>query len=198
MPTSLVSTGVQFPDSTIQTTAATASSPPGLVLISSVSPAAASTLSALNVFSSTYDNYFIIGMGLTPASGSATISMRYAVGGSVVTTPYFFTGGSNAPQAGMNSDTKYDLTPQSGSQIYNSASFRINIYNVNSTVTKKQMDGMALYFNSGGNNNASFMFAGTFGIFNPISVPSGVQFFFDGGQNFREQGSLKIYGYKNS
>lgn len=72
MPTSLVSTGVQFPDSTIQTTAASAS---GLTLLQTVTGTSASTID-ITGFSNTYKNYRILGINIRNASGSFSTDLR--------------------------------------------------------------------------------------------------------------------------
>lgn len=72
MPTSLVSTGVQFPDSTVQTTAASAS---GLTLLQTVTGTSASTID-ITGFSNTYKNYRILGINIRNASGSFSTDLR--------------------------------------------------------------------------------------------------------------------------
>jgi hypothetical protein len=52
------------------------------VFITSLTPTAAATLDLLNVFSATYDNYMIVGEGLTIGTTAQTITMRLATGGS--------------------------------------------------------------------------------------------------------------------
>lgn len=82
MATSLVSTGVQFPDNSIQTTAAGAS---GVVLLSTATATAASTLLINSGFTSTYDTYDLVIYG-TASNNAAAIRLRYELGGSVIST----------------------------------------------------------------------------------------------------------------
>lgn len=81
MPTSLVSTGVQFPDNSIQTTAATAG---GLNLVTTVTGTAASSILVNSGFTTTYDYYDLIFAGT--ASASDSLYMRYVLNGSIITT----------------------------------------------------------------------------------------------------------------
>lgn len=78
MATSLVSTGVQFPDNSIQTTAAGAS---GLVLVASVTATTnSSTMAIESGFTSTYANYMLV-VSVSCQEAQGTITMEVAMGG---------------------------------------------------------------------------------------------------------------------
>ena len=196
MAVSLVSTGIQFPDSTIQTTAATAGAAPGMVLISSTNATASSTISALSAFSSTYDNYLIIGDGLSPAS-NAILQMRVAVAGSVVTSSYKWTV-SNATS--MDSDSWWNVfytTLLSSST--NGCSFAMYLYDVNSTTRYKTMNSVALGYRSSSSTWQGSTIYGVFDNSGSTAALTGIQLgFFSTGVNFLAQGNVKIYGFKNS
>ncbi len=81
MAVSLVSTGVQFPDSTIQTTAATAG---GVNLLTTVTGTAASNMVIDSVFTSTYDYYDVVITGTV--STSATLCLRFYLGGVITSS----------------------------------------------------------------------------------------------------------------
>jgi hypothetical protein len=111
MPTSLVSTGVQFPDSSIQTTAATALPSPGTsgnvltsngsawtsaaapantVLLSTVTASNSATVDVETTFNSTYDRYMLVisKLQLSSSSGAPYLTARLKIGGSYQTSGY--------------------------------------------------------------------------------------------------------------
>jgi hypothetical protein len=200
MAVSLVSTGVQFPDNSIQTTAATAGAAPGMTLISTISGASATTLQNLNAFSATYDNYLILANNITAASSNPVLQARIAIAGTVDSSGNY--GGvlsTNVPgQGGQNSANQWDITSPTSNDSSRSISFRVFIWNVNSTTSVKRMDGQAYYQDSGANTRQQIASGGTFGVFSPVSALTGIQFFFQNGESFRAQGFIRIYGFKNS
>lgn len=87
MAVSLVSTGVQFPDSSIQTTAASAGTS---TLISTTSMAGASTLN-LTGFTTSYRQYVLAITGLYATSRTFNLSMRLYNNGSLITSSAYNT-----------------------------------------------------------------------------------------------------------
>jgi hypothetical protein len=87
MATSLVSTGVQFPDSSIQTTAAGAGG--AWVFLSTVTATGASTADIESTFDSTYDTYCIIANDVSLSTGSI-LNARLKIGGTYETSNYAF------------------------------------------------------------------------------------------------------------
>lgn len=156
MATSLVSTGVQFPDSTIQTTAAGAG---GLTLISStsISPGS-SAANFLSSFSSTYDDYIVYIDDYKPSANS-NLYLQFATGGSADTgSNYgFVVLGANSTFGGtpgyiaQNSDTQinmnYGVTVGTAG-----TSFSLLFQNVNST-NYKSVSVQALVFQTYATSN---------------------------------------------
>jgi hypothetical protein len=201
MAVSLVSTGVQFPDSTIQTTAATASSPPGLVLVSAVTPTVSSTIAF--TFSSSYDNYFLVLDNIVSATGSPSLAVQVAVGGTLQTTGYW-TGGNFAqvdPGTANYSANRgaWNLTTSPVDSV-NANRNMFGIYwfqNVNATGTSvKNMFGQSVVYYSGP-TGANFYGSLNGGAYENSSALSGMTLYWSGGQNFAARGTAKLYGYKN-
>lgn len=170
----------------------------GLVLISSTDATAAATLSSLSGFSSTYDNYMIILQGISPASGNPKLQMRLAVGGTADSaSSYTQASGTNSVGGGSQSAaTSIQIV---ATDMSNTASQSVNlilhIQDVNTTARTKSIQSWASYY---GSVDSAYQAIAAVGRYTPASIVSGIQFFFNGSQNFRAQGSLKIYGYKNS
>lgn len=90
MPTSLVSTGVQFPDSTIQTTAASASS---FTFLNTTTVAANTQIVDITTpFTSSYKHFLIVGTNIirTGPTSNSTVNLQIYRGGSLVTSDYAF------------------------------------------------------------------------------------------------------------
>lgn len=96
MAVALVSTGVQFPDSTIQTTAASSG---GMTLISTLSPSGVNTINATSLTSS---KQFIIVINLTLA-GTDTVTLELSVdNGSTWGDLFNTTNNSSTPKGVAN------------------------------------------------------------------------------------------------
>jgi len=80
--TSLVTTGVQFPDTTIQTTAAQL---PAMVYLSTFTASSSSTIDVEHAFDSTYSTYVVIVSGVYPSNSAASFNLRLKIGGTYQT-----------------------------------------------------------------------------------------------------------------
>lgn len=90
MPTSLVSTGVQFPDSTIQTTAASASS--FTFLNTTTVTSTTQIVDITTPFTSSYKHFLIVGTNISRSgpTTNTTVNLQIYRGGSLVTGTYAF------------------------------------------------------------------------------------------------------------
>jgi hypothetical protein len=140
----------------------------------------------------------IILQGISPASGNPQLNLRLAVGGTADSaSSYTQASGTNSIGGGSQSaSTSIQIVPRDMS---NSSSQTVNlvlhIHDVNTTARTKSIQSWASYY---GSTDAAYQAIGAVGRYTPASIVSGIQFFFNGSQNFRAQGSMKIYGYKNS
>jgi len=95
MATSLVSTGVQFPDATIQTTAATASAPSPMVLLTTTTASGATSYNLFtSSFSNTYTQYLMTYQINKPTAAFEEFKnkIQLIVDGSTKTTNYIYIG----------------------------------------------------------------------------------------------------------
>jgi len=86
MAVALVATGVQFPDSTIQTTAAGAGGAPAMVYLAGVNGNAATMVNLEYTFTSTYDMHVLVisdvRRSVNVGNGSGALRMQYRFGSS--------------------------------------------------------------------------------------------------------------------
>lgn len=200
MAVSLVSTGVQFPDSTIQTTAASGSS---WVYLSSVTANNSATIDVENAFDSTYSTYVIIVSDFAATTSNININVRLKINGTYATSGYRYqltdtqstngttysgSGGGGQGQGVIgryvygNSDVAY------GGQI------TMFIPAPSNTATYKTVYGTLAYY-----DNQPAMINGNFALGTSVTTATltGVRFFMSGGFNIYK-GTFRLYGIKAS
>jgi len=169
----------------------------GLIFLGEVIPTVSATLSFLNIFSSTYDNYFVIGCGILPAVDSSG-TMKWANSGSIDTgSNYARVDGTNTDSGSATfTSTSWEapirLTVEATSGL--GANFQMTIRNVNQASQIKDFVS-----HSGGQNSTdpnTFQSYETRGGYKG-GVVSGFELSFDG-NNFVAQGYVRVYGIVNS
>jgi len=183
--------------STGSTWASTAPNSGAMVLLATVNAAAATTLSSLSSFSGTYNSFMIVFSGIEAATATPRLRMNVAVGGTVVTggTAMFRQlGVSMVSGVDFNASGDYvEITQATNSDnAGKTLSGFLYVFNANSTTAEKAIYGQTFYFNAGSGNRQSIASGGRFTT--NASVISGISFFWDGGEDFRAIGNIKIYG----
>jgi hypothetical protein len=172
---------------------------PGLVLLATLTPTAAAAVDALNVFSSTYDDYLVIGEAITP-SAMDNLQLRFATGGTVDSgSNYVTASGATGTSASAYSSS---INVANGGSIYPislngfGASFVFHVLNANDAANAKTAVGRISH-SSGG---ASPVLSGGFvsGAYTAANAASGVRFFWSGGTAFEARGKIRIYGIKKA
>jgi hypothetical protein len=170
-----------------------------MALLANLTPTAATNVDALNVFSATYDNYLILVQGIQSASGSNTVSMRYAVAGTVDSGTKYRTGSGATVGASTFNANVFNLNLGLGT--LDSAGPGLNasiaIQNANAT-NSSYKTAIASSFNNPVGATTTFDYGIGYMVYNGTSAISGVSFFLSGGGNFAAQGRIRIYGYLNS
>lgn len=198
MAVSLVSTGIQFPDATIQTTAAAGGS--GLVLLSSQTVSSETTyVTFSNVFSSTYDNYLVVfnsvGLSTSYAYTNGILQVQLQRSGSFVTTGYFgsygtLTGGSTAVSSldiGMTiGDTSKTNNNLSSGTLY---CLGLNIIGGGAEARSQKFLGYTTLSSVSGSWNQ---------LPTPNVATTGIRFFVESTNTNIAAGSFYIYGFKKS
>jgi hypothetical protein len=196
MPTSLVSTGVQFPDNSIQTTAAGAS---GVVLLQTVSTTSASTVDL--TFSGSYSNYEVIYSDFYSATNQGIqLQMVWSSDNFSTTTSWDAIAGLAGVQGSYSGFVRWEPTGGTASFCYPSSTYGnapgltgfLMFPNAKSTTLPKRF-----YGTYGGNQRYSSQTAATSATSNGfmnsnVLAMTGVRFYATS-QNIR--GVFKLYGY---
>ncbi len=165
----------------------------GTVLLATLTPTAAAAVDALSTFSSTYDNYLIIGDGIFPAA-STSLQMRFANAGVVDASSNY---GCSANVAGTTSTGVTIIQVTSSANVYNATgglNFAFTVQNVNSSAALKVTIGSAVYQSAAA---PTYNVDGVNGIYGSASLVSGVRFLWASGGNFAATGKIRIYGLLN-
>jgi len=163
---------------------------PGLVLLNpgGTAPTAAATLDFLNSFSSTYDNYRIIGQGLKP-NANENLCVRLAVAGVTDAGANYSAGMTNtATTTQTNQATITTGTTSAGS----GADFILDIVNANATTGIKMLSIHSVTQNAA---TPQWVNSDSDTVYFAANAVTGVRFFWAGGNNFTANGLIYIYGY---
>lgn len=161
----------------------------GLVLLSTSTPTAALNFDLLSVFTSTYDNYLIVGEGITP-SATDTLLCRLASSGTV-------DSGSNYYMVGLNTSTTTAVTSFSINTVVapgTGVDFTIFVSNANDAVKIKRTKVDAL---SQSTATPTFLTLNQETAYSPANAVSGFRLYWNGASNFGVTGKIKVYGYLN-
>ena len=195
MAVSLVSTGVQFPDSTIQTTAAGGSG--ALIFLSSVTASNSATVDLETTFNSTYDQYLITISGMLPVQNNLEFGARFKQNGSYVTAGYRYHQAqlrTNLATYSANQSTSYSYMLL-GANVSNS--FVSNLHLIISTPTVADMPrifGHGTIFSASQGNMTQVIPVGYQA--DTSGAIQGVRFIMESGNI--TSGVFRLYGIKNS
>lgn len=161
-----------------------------LVLLATITPTAAANIDALTLFTSTYDDYLIVGNGIGFAADNAP-SIQLAVSGAV-------DSGSNyvaVPVENVNSNTTATSTQLTGATTVRSAgkgcNFRMQVSNANATTGHKFLLGSAMWNDD---TSTSYVWTNRYVAYIAANAVTGFRLFTALGGNFAAQGSIKVYG----
>ncbi len=133
-------------------------SPQGMVLLSSVTAAASSTVDLEATFDATYDVYIISGSGIVMSNDGAGILSRFKMGGSYDTsTNYRFhissmtSGAATYAGGNHNTQTYMQVNGDIGNGAGKTSSFMMRVYHPSSTSLMKVADWYGTHIGSSGN-----------------------------------------------
>lgn len=161
-----------------------------LTLLATLTPTAAANVDFLSTFSSTYDNYLIIGQGLKPAT-TTRLLMRLANSGTADSASnYYETFNSPITAAAALVYVASADTLAAGKGIY----FSINLVNANSASDLKFISSESM---TQENATPSYTHKPT-GVAYKGAAVSGFRLYWDSGSNFSATGKVRVYGYANT
>lgn len=179
---------------TWQSTAPTAIT--GLTLLATISPTVAANVDFLSTFSSTYDNYLIIGSGVTFSTDDG-LALRLAVAGAADTGSNYVAvpGGNN-----INSSVTSTYLQLPGAASVRSAgkgcNFQISILNANDTGRFKCVDYRFIWNDNGG--TTSYIYNTELAAYIGANAVTGLRLYGVLGGNFAATGKVRVYGYNNT
>jgi len=183
-----VGTGLSLSAGTLTSTSAS-----GLTLLATLTPTAAAAVNSLNSFSSTYDNYLILGDGILPAADD-TLWLRLATGGALDSGSNYSALGADAASV-TTTDTKVAINTAVTTTAGKGSSFIVNICNANDATNLKMVSRTTVTQSAA--TPAWTASTRTFAYFAANTV-SGIGFLWGSGSNFSATGKIRIYGYQNS
>jgi hypothetical protein len=205
MAVTLSSTGVTFPDATIQTTAATASAAPGMVLVQTVTASSSATLEVTG-FSSTYDNYVLKVTGFRAGTAGTYMKSQLKLGGSYRTGAFYKWGeiyskqlsGWGIGQYAYLTETEFYMSFSDFSAANNNhLSMDINFDDTNGSLQK---GFYGRYFNTGDGAGTPVgvysFFTGQYTGTGNTSTLDGIKFYMSSGNI--SSGSFKLYGLRKT
>jgi hypothetical protein len=152
------------------------------VLLSTIVASAASTVDVETGFSSLYDDYIIVGSGLT-FSAEAQLVQRWKIGGAYITSSTYYRGAVPGSQSTTAVDSVLTITN------INAGSFVGQYFSCNASAIKTAI------IDSSGYATTPMAIRDTIGAANSTSgVLSGVRLYTAGGQTIT--GTFKLYGVK--
>lgn len=162
-----------------------------LTLLATLTPTAAANVDFLSAFSSTYDNYLIIGQGILPASDDS-LRIRFAVAGAADSAANYY---SNVIATAATSALTYGSIQNSVYASGKGVNFEILVENANATTSSKTALNRAVAQTA---SSPSYL-AQQYGTTYPAaSVVSGFQLLWVSGSNFQATGTVRVYGYANT
>jgi hypothetical protein len=193
MAVSLVSTGVQFPDSTIQTTASGAS---GLNLVTTVTASGAANVQIENAMTA-YDRYVITFDGVKSSASPGSLYVRLKVGGGYQGSAYYygvvgqFYSGSASTTYTRGHPAGYIPLAESAYDTGTNYDLSGNMYLAKpSSSVQKKIWGEIVYTFNGGANTRFGVFGGGYED-TPVGTLTGVEFYTGG----TITGTFRLYGY---
>lgn len=164
-----------------------------VTLLATLTPTAAANVDALSTFSSTYDNYLIIGQGLKPATDAALL-LRFGVAGTADAGSNYSAAAAYGTQT-TSTGTSTVVTSTNVLAAGTGASFVIHVLNANDATNAKIVSSATAGQTAATPGWTGYGFASVYFAANAVS---GVRFLWTGGANFAATGKIRIYGYNNT
>ena len=167
--------------------------PIGLTLLATITPTASANIDLLSVFTSSYDNYRIIGTGLSVAADD-TFRFRFAVAGAADSGSNYYTA-DNYLVTALTASSTSGIVAATTTSAGIGANFSMNIYNANDATRLKTAFSE---HNSQSAATPAYIIRGAATVYTAANAVSGIRLFLNGGSNFGATGKIRVYGFQNS
>jgi len=165
----------------------------GLVLLATLTPTASANIDFLTTFSSTYDNYLIIGDGITVAADDF-LRMRLANAGTADSGSNYYAQIQALSTPTTTANTSHQVTSTITSAGVG-AGFEIRIINANDASKVKVIHSIGTSQSAA---TPAFINYYLDGVYNPANSVSGFRLYLNGGSNFGATGKVYVYGYSKT
>lgn len=149
-------------------------------------------VNALTIFSSTYDNYLIVGVGINSQSAARLVA-RFAVAGSIDASNNYATQAYTNTTGSLVSEHIIHTSNSNPAEL--GRNFELWVRNVNSTSTGKSMHSVC---ETEKNVDLTWGFYNRGCYYNNAAAVTGISFNWYEGSNFKAEGKIRIYGIRNS
>lgn len=174
-----------------------------MTLLSTVTASNSATVDIETTFSSTYDQYMLVGTDInTQPTGNESLTCRLKIGGSYITTATYFyhndvSNSSSALYVGAASSpggvNRISITPDMGATAGDSMSFVMFVHGPANTTFSKFVEWVGRFRNSGDNYAKAYGQGGNTG----TGALTGVRFLTASGSVITS-GKFRLYGIANS
>ncbi len=164
-----------------------------LVLLRTITPAGETNEDFLTDFSTDYDNYIIMGIGIVPSAANV-LRMRFAVAGASDTASNY-AASTTFGAAYSTALSSIQLTNATVLNTGNGVNFSVAIRNVNDATNLKTIKSDATYQDSGTPSWKNEMIGGVYFAANTIT---GIRIYWQSGATFNAVGKIYLYGIKNN
>lgn len=163
-----------------------------LTLLAAITPTAAANVDALSTFTASYDNYLIMGVGLSPAADDA-LRFQLATAGAADTGSNYYSGSDDV--GAVTSAAGTAILSGTATSAGKGASFVMHVCNVNDATRLKMV---ALQSISQSAATPAYTLTSRQTTYAAANTVSGIRFYWSSGNNFSAVGKIRIYGYNNT
>jgi hypothetical protein len=167
----------------------------GLVFLAAVTPTAAANVDFLSTFSANYDNYLILGTGITFAA-SDSLSIRLAAAGAADSGSNYVNLAAGPDLNSTGTATSVLVSNTVAASPGKGCNFNILVSNVNDAVDFKAINTASISNDSSSTN--SYIYKQKLNSYFATNAVTGFRLFATGASNFAAGGTVRVYGYKNS
>jgi hypothetical protein len=163
---------------------------PGLAEIADITPTASATVDFLTTFTSDYDNYLIIGRGVSANAGDALMARFAAAGVTDSGNKYL----SAATGSGESTEASGFSITGTLAAAGDTTSFFLHVFNANDATNVKSARCASVSRNASGSGIGQDYWA----TYDGANAITGIRFYWNTGSNFEAKGEIRVYAYSKA